>query len=220
MTTDKKLLGILKKVGAIITDSHIVGTSGKHMSLYINKDALYPHTKEASQVGKMFAAEYKNKHIDVVVAPALGGIVLSQWSAHFLSRLSKREVLGVYTEKDEEKNQIFKRGYDKLVKGKKVLVIEDIANTGGSVKKVIASVKEAGGIIVATCVMVNRDPVNNTSKSMGSSFSSLCTLKAEAWEEKDCPLCKKNVPINTTVGHGKEYLTNLAARRKKQQKTS
>ncbi len=206
MDSDKKLLDILKQVGAIITDSHIVGTSGRHMSIYINKDALYPHTEFSSKVGQMFAEKYKDKDIDVVVSPALGGIVLSQWTAFHLSKLKNKEVLGIYTEKDENKNQIFKRGYDKLVSNKKVLVIEDIANTGGSVKKVITSVEKAGGDIIAVCVMVNRDPQHINSEFMGAPFSSLAILKADNWDEKDCELCKKNVPINTTVGHGKEFL--------------
>ncbi len=200
------VIEILKKVGAIITDSHLVYTSGKHGSVYLNKDALYPHTEETSKVGKMFAEKFKNKKIDVVAGPALGGIILSQWTAYHLSKLKGREVLGVYTEKTPEKNQIFTRGYDKLIKGKNVLVIEDLTTTGGSVKKVVDSVKAAGGKVVAVCVMVNRDPVNVNSKVVGGSFSALGIFPAEAFEEKDCPLCKKNVPINTTVGHGKKYL--------------
>lgn len=206
MNSSNKTLQILQKVGAIITNSHIVGTSGKHMDLYINKDALYPHTKDAANIGKLFAEKYAKKHIQAVVAPALGGIVLSQWTAYFLSKITEQEVLGLYTEKDEGKNQIFTRGYDKFVTEKRVLIIEDIANTGGSVKKVIQSVRKAGGIIVGVCVMVNRDPIKNTTKTMGAPFASLSVLKAQTWDEKECPLCKKHVPINTTVGHGKEFL--------------
>lgn len=200
------VISILKKVGAVLTDDHFVYTSGKHGSVYINKDALYPHTKETSMVGRMFAEKFKNRSIDVVAAPALGGIILSQWTAHHLSVLKKKEVLGVYTEKDSQKNQIFTRGYDKLVKGKKVLVIEDLTTTGGSVKKVVDSVRAAGGTVIAVCVMVNRDPVNVTSGVVGAPFSALGILKAEAFDEADCPLCKKGIPINTTVGHGKKYL--------------
>jgi len=199
---------ILKKVGAIITDSHIVYTSGKHGSVYLNKDALYPHTVETSKIGKMFAEKFKKKKIDVVAAPALGGIILSQWTAYHLSKLKGKEVLGVYTEKTPEKNQIFTRGYDKLVKEKNVLVIEDLTTTGGSVKKVVDSVKTVGGKVVAVCVMVNRDPKNVTSETVGAPFSALGIFPAEAFDENVCPLCKKNVPINTTVGHGKKYLEN------------
>lgn len=200
------VISILKRVGAVLTDDHFVYTSGKHGSVYINKDAVYPHTKEASTIGKLFAEKFKNKRIDAVAAPALGGIILSQWTAYHLSKLTKREVLGVYTEKTPDKNQIFTRGYDKLVKGKNVLVIEDLTTTGGSVAKVVESVKSAGGRVVAVCVMVNRDPKNVTSNVVGAPFFALGILKANAFDETICPMCKKEVPINSTVGHGKKYL--------------
>src|SRR5258708_17472 len=201
-----EVIELLKKTGAIFTDSHFVGTSGRHMSLYVNKDALYPHTRETSRMGELFAIKNKNLAIDVVAAPALGGIILSTWTAYHLTLLKKKDVLGVYTEKTPDKNQIFTRGYDKLVKGKNVLVIEDNVTTGGSVKKVVQSVRAAGGTVLAGCVMFNRDPDNITSELIGAPFSSLAIIKAESWEEKDCPLCKQNVPINTEVGHGKKFL--------------
>lgn len=200
------VIDLLKKTNAIITDSHLVLTSGRHANAYINKDALYPHVKETSQVGKMFAEKYKNKKIDVVVAPALGGIVLSQWVAHHLSKLKGKEILAIYTEKTPDKNQIFTRGYNKLVKGKNVLVIEDLTTTGGSVKKVVDSVKAEGGKVVEVCVMVNRDPKIVTAGAVGAPFSALSVFLMDSYEEKDCPLCKKNVPINTDVGHGRKYL--------------
>lgn len=203
---DETIIKILKKTKAIITDSHFVYISGKHGSVYINKDAIYPYTKEASTIGKLFAQKFKNRNIDVIAAPALGGIIISQWTAYHLSKLKKKVVLGIYTEKNEAKDQIFTRGYDALIKGKKVLVIEDLTTTGGSVKKVINSVKKAGGKVVAACVMVNRNPDEVNEKMMGVPFYSLGILKADAFDKKDCPLCKKNIPINTTVGHGKKYL--------------
>ena len=199
-------MDILKKVGAIITDDHFVYTSGKHGSVYINKDALYPHTEETSQVGMLFAKKAKDLDIDVVVGPAVGGIILSTWTAYHLSSLKNREILGVYTEKDEESNQIFKRGYDKLVKDKNILVIEDLTTTGGSVAKVVKTVKAAGGRVVAVCVMVNRNPKLVTSDLVGAPLLTLGVLPADAWDEEKCPLCKEGKPINTTVGHGKKYL--------------
>jgi orotate phosphoribosyltransferase len=200
------VISILKKVQAVLTDGHFVYTSGKHGSIYVNKDAVYPHTKETSQIGKLFAERFKNKNIDVVAAPALGGIILSQWTAYHLSKLQKKEVLGVYTEKTADNNQIFTRGYDKLVKDKNVLVIEDLTTTGGSVRKVVDTVKASGGKVVGIGVMINRDPKNVTNKVVGGPFISLGILKAEAFDEKKCPLCKKGVPINTNVGHGRKYL--------------
>ena len=197
---------ILKKIGAILTDDHFVYTSGKHGSVYINKDVLYPHTAMSSKVGRTFAEKFKNFDIDVVAAPALGGIILSQWTAYHLSKLKKKEILGVYTEKTQEGDQVFKRGYDKLIKGKKVLVVEDLTTTGGSVRKVVNKVREAGGKVIAVCVMINRDPKKVTAKVVGAPFSSLGIFPAEAFEEDKCPLCRKKIPINMKVGHGKKYL--------------
>lgn len=205
--TGEELLEIFKKTGGYITGSHIVYTSGKHGEAYLNKDAIYPHTKEIAKICREIAERFKDKGIEVVAAPALGGIILSQWTAYFLSEFTGREVLGIYTEKTPDKNQIFTRGYDKLVSGKKVLIVEDITTTGGSVVKVVASVKQAGGNVAAVCVLANRDPENINSQAVGAPYMALVEIKLQAWEERDCPLCQKGVPINTTVGKGREYLT-------------
>ena len=93
-----------------------------------------------------------------------------------------------------------------MVKDKNVLIIEDLTTTGGSVKKVVDSVKKIGGNVIAVCVMVNRNPDGINSKTVGAPFSSLGVLKAEAFDENECPMCKENIPVNTTIGHGKKYL--------------
>lgn len=205
-----EVINILKNTQAILADSHFVGTSGRHFSAYINKDALYPHTKETSRIAELFAERFKQEDIDVVVGPALGGIILSTWTASHLSKLKNKEILGVYTEKDTEKNQVFTRGYDKLVAGKNVLIIEDLTQTGGSVKKVVNSVRSVGGNVTAVCVMVNKDPNNITTESIGAPFSSLAVYEVPSYTAEECPLCKSNVPINTTVGHGKKFLEEKA----------
>ncbi len=201
-----EVLELLKKSNALITSGHFVYTSGRHGSAYINKDALYPHTEYASRIGELFAQKNKGLSIDIVAAPALGGIILSQWTAYHLSQLKNKEILGVYTEKTHDKNQVFTRGYDALIKGKKVLVIEDLTTTGGSVKKVAKSVYAAGGKVVAVSVMVNRDPILVNSESIGAPFSSLAVLEIKSYMDNECPLCKNKIPINTLIGHGKKYM--------------
>lgn len=204
-----EVLDILKKVGAVLIDDHFVYTSGKHGSVYINKDVLYPHTEEASQVGMLFAKKAKDLDIDVVVGPMIGGIILSQWTAYHLSSIKNKDILAVYTEKDVESNQVFgRRGYDKVVNGKNVLVVEDLTTTGGSVAKVVKTVKEAGGNVVTTIVMVNRDPKKINGDLIGSSFMALGELPAEAWDAEKCKLCKEGKPINTKIGHGKKFLAS------------
>lgn len=200
---------ILKKLGAVITDDHFVYTSGKHGEIYINKDALYPHPVETSEIGKAFAEKYKDMEIDIVAAPALGGIILSTWTSYHLTQMKGKEILGVYAEKGPDKSMIFTRGYDKLIQGKQVLVIEDLATTGGSVKKVVDLVRQTGGEVAAVCVMVNRDPDNVNTETIGAPFDSLGVLKAEAWDESELPEHIKARPVNVNVGHGRKYMESL-----------
>lgn len=207
------VITILKKIGAVLTDDHFVYTSGKHGSVYINKDALYPHTAETAKVGELFAQQFKDLDIDIVAAPAVGGTILCQWTAYYLSGLRGKEILAVYTEKDKgtlagaaESEHIFRRGYDKLIAGKNVLVIEDLTTTGISVRKVVDTVRATGGRVVAVGVMVNRNPQEVNSNLVGAPFHALGVLKAEAFDEAVCPLCNAGVPVNTGIGHGKKYM--------------
>ncbi|MEI8269994.1 MAG: phosphoribosyltransferase family protein [bacterium] len=200
---------ILTKVGAVLSNGHFVGTSGLHMDTYVNKDFLYPHTAETSRICRLMAEKYKDVNIEVVVGPALGGIILSQWTASHLSEIYGKEVLGIYTEKSLDGGQMFTRGYEKYIKdGKRVLVVEDIITTGGSILKSIKAVQESGGNVVGACAMVNKN--KDLDKGMfGVLFITLADLFVDTYEGGNCPFCKNNVPINTNVGHGKKYLESL-----------
>lgn len=199
--TEAEILNILSKVGAIIKDSHIIYTSGRHGSVYVNKDALYPHTEMTARICKEMSERFKGDKIDVVAGPTVGGVILSQWVAHFLSEIKGKEILGVFAEEDEAKNRFFKRGYDKLIAGKNVLIVEDILTTGGSVKKVVEAVKNAGGNVVGCAALCNRGGVNREQLGIPR-LESLVTIELDSWNPGECPLCKQNVPINTNVGKG------------------
>ena len=197
---------ILQKTNAVLRDSHFVYVSGKHSSIYVNKDYVYPHIKYTSRIAEIIAEKYKNMPIEVVVGPSIGGIILSQWVAYHLSEMKKQEILSVYTEKQPDKDQIFTRGYDQFVKDKNVLVVEDIVTTGGSVKKVIHSVEKAGGKTLAACCIVNKDPEHINPAFIGVPFDYLTIVGVDVYDAKDCPLCKSGVPVNTNIGHGKKFL--------------
>ncbi len=209
--TEQEFLEILRETGGYITGSHIVATSGKHLDAYLNKDAIYPHTSAVLAVCKAMAELFANENIEAVVGPSLGGIILSQWTAYHLSEITGKEVLGIYTEKNAEKDQILTRGYDALVRGKRVLVVEDILTTGGSLAKVVRTVKAAGGTVVAACAMVNRDPDKIDDVVIGAPLKTLASLRLPSWDEADCPMCRNKMPINVTVGKGREYLAKKGA---------
>lgn len=202
MLSDAEILNTLEGCGAFIRNSHLVYTSGLHGHSYFNKDALYPHTHLTSKLCKEIAERFSHELIDVVLAPALGGIILSQWVAHHLTEITGREVLAVYAEKDKD-SFVIKRGYDKLIEDKNVLVLEDVLTTGGSVKKVVEKVKELGAHVVAVGALCNRGNITASALSVPK-IESLVNLTWDAWAAKDCPLCAKGRPINTDVGKGKK----------------
>jgi orotate phosphoribosyltransferase len=214
MYHQEEVVKILKKTGAVITGSHIVGTSGRHMSVYINKDYLLPHAFETSRICYLLAELNKKRDIDVVVAPVVAGAILGHEVARHLSEMQKKEVLSAYADKTEEGPLVFKRGYDALVKGKKVLIIEDTVATGLSVRKMIEVAEKFGAKIQGMSVIVNRVPQEINSTTLGVPFDSLCEILAETYEEKKCPLCKDGIPINIKVGHGKMFLEDKAKKRK------
>ncbi|KKW38899.1 hypothetical protein A3I46_01950 [Candidatus Kaiserbacteria bacterium RIFCSPLOWO2_02_FULL_54_13] len=213
---------VLERVGAIITDSHIVYTSGRHGSAYINKDALYPHTRETSNLCCEIAERFSNDSVDVVIAPAVGGVILSQWVAYHLTEITGREVLGVYADKDSGRGGdgfirdefVIKRGYDKLIAGANVLVVEDLLTTGGSVRKVVAAVRAEHGNVVGVGVLCNRGGVTPADIGGAKKLVALVNIEMKSMTEEECTstgLCAKGIPVNTIIGHGKEFLARREA---------
>ncbi len=210
---DPKIMQMFVDAGAIITGSHFVYNSGRHSSVYINKDALYLHTGIISQLCQSMAQPYKADEIDVVVGPVLGGIVLSQWTTYALNaQRTIGETLAIYAEKESGSDHAFAfyRGYDKHISGKNVLIVEDILTTGGSVRRVIELVRKHGGHVVGVSALCNRGKVQP--KDVGSvPISTLITLDLETYDEEECPFCAQRVPINTDVGKGRTFLAKQKA---------
>jgi orotate phosphoribosyltransferase len=211
---DPAIMQLFADVGAIISDSHFVYSSGRHSSVYINKDALYLHTQTISKLCQLMTFPYNSDQIDVVVGPVLGGIVLSQWIAHHLNvRRSSGETLAVYAEKDGDganKTFSFHRGYDKYIANKNILVVEDILTTGGSARQVIELVRRHGGNVVGLSALCNRGNVQPA--DVGNvPIHTLVTVSLETFTEEECPFCQQQVPINMELGKGRAFLARQKA---------
>lgn len=202
---EEDVLNILEKVGAF-RSGHFVLTSGRHADSYINKDALYTYTHDTSQLCKAMAERFADKKVDVVLGPAVGAAILSQVTAYHLTDLSGREVYGAYADKDGQGGFILKRGYDQLVKNKNVIIVEDLTTTGGSIKKVVDVVRDLGADVVGAIAIVNRGEVTKEAVGNPPEFLSLVHLDLESWDESECELCAKGIPVNTDIGHGREFM--------------
>lgn len=195
-------LKLLESIGALITDSHVVYTSGKHGKSYVNKDAIYPHTELTARVCEAMAAPFFQTEIDAVLAPAIGGVILGHGIAAALTRYLQKEILSVYAEQTPDKSFVIKRGYDALIRNKKVLVVEDVLTTGGSVKKVVEVARTIPCEVVGVSALCNRG--NLTAELLGNipRLQSLFQIQLEAWEATECPLCAQKIPINLSIGKG------------------
>ncbi len=203
--TEAEVLDLLQKVGAF-RSGHFVFTSGRHSDSYVNKDALYPYTHDTSRLCKAMAERFAEKNIEAVVGPAIGAAILSQWVAYHLTEMHGEEIYGVYADKDGQGGFVLKRGYDQIVSGKRVLVVEDLTTTGGSIKKVVETVRGAGGAVLGAIAIVNRGGVTVEQVGNPDEFQSLVKLHLESWDEGECELCKKRIPVNTDIGHGREFI--------------
>jgi orotate phosphoribosyltransferase len=200
-----EMLDLFRRLNAVIVPDHFVYASGKHGCAYVNKDAIYPHPHETSGLCLRIASIFLNSKVEVVLAPAVGGVILSHAVAHHLTALMAKEVLGVYADKSGD-GFVIKRGYDKLIRGKRVLVVEDVLTTGGTVAKVVAAARMSGCNIIGVGALVNRGGV--TEKDLGDVpvLHALLDMPMDSWAETDCPLCKNGVPVNVTLGKGADYV--------------
>jgi len=206
---ESDVLDMYQKSGGF-RSGHFVFVSGLHADTYINKNALYPYTREISALCKAIAEKFKGRGIEAVIGPATGGIILSQWVAYHLAEMDGHEVYSVYADKEGD-NFVIKRGYNDVVKGKKALVVEDLVTTGGSLRKVVEEARRVGADVLAAVTIVNRGDVTREAVGNPPEFISMLTVEMEQWPEDQCELCQKGIPVNTDIGHGKEFLAKKAS---------
>jgi orotate phosphoribosyltransferase len=211
---DPKIMQMFADAGAIISDNHFVYTSGRHSSTYVNKDAVYMHPTIIAELCRQMAEPYDADQIDVVVGPVIGGVILSQWVAHYLNqRRTTGEVLAIFAEKGSDsvdKQFAFHRGYEDYIADRNVLIVEDVLTTGGSARQVIDLVRRQGGNIVGLSALCNRGDVQPKDVS-GVPIHTLISLSLQTYSADECPLCKQNVPVNVKLGKGRAFLAQQKA---------
>jgi orotate phosphoribosyltransferase len=195
------IISLFEKDGVIMR-GHFVLRSGRHGDTYVNKDLAYVSAFSISGLCYMIADHFKNNGIDVVIAPAIGGVVLTQWVGYHLSALTGLTIYSVYAEK-EGNGFVIRRGYGGYVIDRHVLVLEDVLTTGGSAKAVINAVRAIGGNVRRLGALCNRGGV--TAEEVGiDELYSLVNLNLPTWDPPECPQCIAGVPLDSTVGHAKK----------------
>lgn len=182
MTTDS-VLNRFRRVGALL-DGHFRLTSGLHSSGYLQCALVLQHPAEAEACGTAIAERVRGLSPDVVLSPALGGIVIGQEVGRALG------VRAIFAERQEGKLTL-RRGFS-IAPGEKVLVVEDVVTTGGSTQETIDVARAAGATVVGAAAIIDR---SGGKQQIDVPFHALATISLPTFEPEQCPLCAEGQPI-------------------------
>ena len=192
MMTQEEVRALLVKTGAIM-DGHFLLTSGLHSPHYVEKFNVLQHPAYTAQLCAAMAEKFKDANIETVVGPVTGGILLAHETGKSLGTRA------IFTERVDGK-MTFRRGFS-LREGERVLIVEDIVTTGGSIKEVIEVVKEAGAVPVAVSMLVVRSGGKANFGDVPS--TALLTMEVETYTPENCPLCAQGIPMTKRGRTGK-----------------
>lgn len=183
---DTYLLELLISTGAIFRDGHYIYKSGRHGSVYIEKDRILANTAVTSKLCYRIAKQFFRDNVQVVAGPSMGGATMAQWVAYFL----EPKPYAVYAE-DEGGRKVFRRVFSELIPGKRILVVDDVVDTGGSAARVIKTVEQLEGTVIGVASLWNRGDV-----SFGT-YPLYCLANTfyQTYTSADCPLCREGIPL-------------------------
>lgn len=176
---NQQILEILIKCGVLI-EGHFLLTSGKHSGKYMQCAKLFQYPEYSESICKILSDKLKKYNAEIVIAPAIGGIILSYEVARQLN------IKSLFAER-ENGIMALRRGFQ-IEKKTKVIVVEDVVTTGGSVKEVVELVKNCGGEVVAVGSIVDR---SKGLADFGCPFESVIQIDIDTYEKDECSLCKK-----------------------------
>jgi len=182
--TKEEIQKLFKDLGVLLT-GHFKLTSGRHSDKYLQCAKLMQYPTETEKVCKHLKKSLKDLDIETVIGPAIGGVNLSYEMARALGCRS------IFAERDAEGKMTFRRGFT-LKPKEKVLVVEDVVTTGGSVKEVIDLAKDHEADVVAVAALVDR---SGKKVDFGVPAHYLLEIEVKSYLPEECPLCKKGLPI-------------------------
>ena len=187
-----ELLDLLKESGALL-EGHFLLTSGRHSDRYVEKFRLLEQPAALDRVAAAAVESVPSDEIDVVLGAAVGGILLAGAVARLLGRriMFTERVDGVMT---------LRRGFT-LAPGERVLIVDDIVTTGGSVKELLEVARRAGAVVHSVVCLVDRSAGDI---DFAVTKRALLRLPMTSWAPENCPLCQAGVPLSERGRSGRE----------------
>jgi orotate phosphoribosyltransferase len=181
----EEIMKKFEQAGAI-QKGHFKLTSGVHSDTYIQCAQIMQHPGFMHNLCSELGRKFRGDDIDVIVGPAIGGIIM----AHVMARVLGPWVRAIFTERENGKMTL-RRSFE-IKEGEKVLVVEDVTTTGSSVREVIDIVKSRQGKVVGVGVLIDR---SGGEVDFGIKTKKLLTVDIKTYLPEECPLCKKGIPV-------------------------
>lgn len=188
------ILRTLQESGAL-KEGHFLLASGRHSGQYVEKFDLLRRPQATSEACALLAAVFQDEQIDVVAGPTTGGVIL----AFELARQLGSEAAYAERRSDGQPGREFRRGTI-FEKGARVLVVDDILTTGGSVRETLEALRHHEVEVVGVAILVDR---SGGRIDLGVPQHSVITMEIATWEPGECPLCERGIPLTkpgTTPG--------------------
>ena len=180
---------IFHQSGAILK-GHFQLASGLHSPVYWEKFQILQFPEYTEQLCRLIATNFARQGIQVVAGPTTGGIILAYEVARQLG------VRGIFAEKKGAQDRAFRRGFS-ISPGERVLIVDDILTTGGSIREVMAAVNQQDGLIVGIGVLVDRSEEKH---DFGVPLFSCLRSATPTYKPQECPLCAAGVPLTRPGG--------------------
>ncbi len=181
------LLHRLREIGALKT-GHFLLSSGRHSDVYLEKFDLLRNPRATEDVCRGFVDRFARDQVDVVVGPTTGGVILAFETARQLG------VAAAYAERrsDGSAGREVRRGTT-FPPGTRVLVVDDILTTGGSVRETLTALEPHAVEVVAVAVLVDRSGGQTAFGDIP--LFALASQTVVSWSAAECPLCRQGVPL-------------------------
>jgi orotate phosphoribosyltransferase len=180
---EQKILAMYENAGALLS-GHFILSSGRHSARYLQSALVLMDIGNATALATELISKIDADDYDMVVSPAIGGLVIGQEVARLLSKPF------IFTERKEGEMQL-RRGFS-ITEGTRFLVVEDVITTGGSVRECMDVVRQHGGNPVKVLAVVDRVPDAN--ERFEVPFATAISLKVATFEKRDCPMCQVGLP--------------------------
>ena len=190
MLSKEEARKIFENSGALLT-GHFILASGRHSDHYIQCAQVLKYPNYTKVLVEHIANKFKDDGIEMVIAPAVGGIIVSYEAGRQL------KVPAIFAERENGKMTL-RRGFT-INPNQRVLVVEDVITTGGSVQEVIELVKQYGAEVKGVGVLVDR---SNGKINFGIKQTQVLTMEVISWDPADCPLCKEGRIPSEKPGSG------------------